>query len=59
MAEQLLSGLKVVECGNFISVGKVRTSGPLLGGDNEYVFQELLNVSDEEYNKLVEEKVIF
>jgi benzylsuccinate CoA-transferase BbsF subunit len=39
--------------------GKVRSSGPLLGGDNEYVFKGLLNVSDEEYNRLVEGKVIF
>jgi benzylsuccinate CoA-transferase BbsF subunit len=39
--------------------GNVRTSGPLLGGDNEYVFKGLLSVSDEEYNRLVEGKVIF
>jgi hypothetical protein len=31
----------------------------LLGQDNEYVFKGLLSVSDEEYGKLVEEKVIF
>jgi hypothetical protein len=31
----------------------------LLGGDNEYVFKGLLKVSDEEYDRLVEEKVIF
>ena len=39
--------------------GKVRSSGPLLGQDNEYVFKELLGVSDDEYNQLVEAKVIF
>jgi crotonobetainyl-CoA:carnitine CoA-transferase CaiB-like acyl-CoA transferase len=39
--------------------GKVRSSGPLLGQDNEYVFKGLLGVSDDEFNKLVEEKVIF
>ena len=32
------------------TTGKVRTSGPLLGGDNEYVFKGLLNLSDQEYN---------
>jgi benzylsuccinate CoA-transferase BbsF subunit len=39
--------------------GGIRSSAPLLGGDNEYVFKGLLKVSDEEYNRLVEEKVIF
>jgi len=39
--------------------GSIRSSAPLLGGDNDYVFKGLLNVSDEEYNGLLEEKVIF
>ena len=39
--------------------GSIRSGAPLLGGDNEYVFKGLLKVSDEEYNKLAEEKVIF
>jgi len=39
--------------------GSIRSSAPLLGGDNEYVFKGLLKVSDEEYNRLIEGKVIF
>ena len=39
--------------------GGIRSGAPLLGGDNEYVFKGLLKVSDEEYDRLVEEKVIF
>ncbi|HJO24637.1 MAG: CoA transferase [Myxococcota bacterium] len=33
--------------------------GPAIGRDNEYVFKELLGVSDERYRQLVEEKVIY
>ena len=33
--------------------------GPAIGQDNEYVFKELLGVSDERYRRLVDEKVIY
>jgi crotonobetainyl-CoA:carnitine CoA-transferase CaiB-like acyl-CoA transferase len=33
-------------------------SGPLLGEDNEYVFKEIVGVSDEEYDELVAEGVL-
>jgi len=39
--------------------GKIRSSGPLLGQDNEYVFKGLLGLSDIEYDRLTEEKIIF
>jgi len=39
--------------------GEVRSSGPLLGQDNEYVFKELLGLSQDDFEHLVEEKVIF
>jgi len=39
--------------------GEVRASGPLLGQDNEYVFKELLGLSQGDFEHLVEEKVIF
>jgi len=39
--------------------GEVRASGPLLGQDNEYVFKELLGLSQSDFEHLVEEKVIF
>jgi len=34
------------------------TRSPLLGEHNEYVFKELVGLSDDEYNKMVEEEVI-
>jgi benzylsuccinate CoA-transferase BbsF subunit len=39
--------------------GEVRASGPLLGQDNEYVFKELLGLSQGDFEHLVEEKIIF
>jgi benzylsuccinate CoA-transferase BbsF subunit len=39
--------------------GEVRASGPLLGQDNEYVFKELLGLSQGDFEHLVEEKVIY
>ena len=39
--------------------GGIRRSGPMLGQDNEYVFKGLLGLSGEEFNRLVEEKIIF
>ena len=39
--------------------GEVRACGPLLGQDNEYVFKELLGLSQEEFEHLVEKKIIF
>jgi benzylsuccinate CoA-transferase BbsF subunit len=39
--------------------GEVRSSGPLLGQDNGYVFKELLGLSQGDFEHLVEEKVIF
>ncbi len=39
--------------------GTLRGSGPLLGQDNEYVFKELLGLADADYDKLVQEKVIY
>jgi benzylsuccinate CoA-transferase BbsF subunit len=39
--------------------GRIRGSGPTLGQDNEFVFKELLGMSQDEYDQLVEERVIF
>jgi crotonobetainyl-CoA:carnitine CoA-transferase CaiB-like acyl-CoA transferase len=39
--------------------GGIRRSGPMLGQDNEYVFKGLLGLSEDEFNRLVEEKIIF
>lgn len=39
--------------------GAVRSSGPMLGQHNEYVFKGLLGMPDREFNALVEEKVIY
>ena len=39
--------------------GEVRASGPLLGQHNEYVFKELLGLSQDDFEQLVEEKIIF
>lgn len=39
--------------------GVVRSSGPMLGQHNEYVFKGLMGLSDNEFNRLVEEKVIY
>jgi len=39
--------------------GGIRRSGPMLGQDNDYVFKGLLGMSDKEFNRLVEEKVIY
>ena len=39
--------------------GGIRRSGPLLGQDNEYVFKEMLGMSQENFDQLVEEKVIY
>ena len=39
--------------------GKVRSSGPLLGQHNDYVFKELLGISQVDYERLVAEKVIY
>jgi benzylsuccinate CoA-transferase BbsF subunit len=33
--------------------------GPRIGQDNEAVFREIVGLSDAEYRKLVEEKVIY
>jgi benzylsuccinate CoA-transferase BbsF subunit len=38
--------------------GSIRTSGPLLGQHNEYVFGELLGLSEAEISELVEAEVI-
>ncbi|MFJ7407646.1 MULTISPECIES: CaiB/BaiF CoA transferase family protein [unclassified Lysinibacillus] len=35
-----------------------KAPAPLLGQDNEYVFKELLQLSDEEYNSLLEKNII-
>ena len=35
------------------------TRGPLLGEHNEYVFREILGLSESEYNAMVDEKVIY
>jgi benzylsuccinate CoA-transferase BbsF subunit len=39
--------------------GGIRSSGPVLGQDNEYVFKELLGMSQADLELLVEEKVIY
>ena len=38
--------------------GGIRSSGPTMGQDNDYVFRELLGVSQAEFDQLVQEKVI-
>ena len=35
------------------------TEAPILGQHNEYVYQELLGMSGQEMNRLVEEQVIY
>ena len=37
----------------------ILTEAPALGQDNEYVYQELLGLSGDETNRLVEEQVIY
>jgi benzylsuccinate CoA-transferase BbsF subunit len=39
--------------------GVIRRSGPTLGQDNDYVFRELLGVSQADLDQLVQEKVIY
>jgi benzylsuccinate CoA-transferase BbsF subunit len=39
--------------------GRIRSSGPTLGEHNDYVFKDLLGLSQQEVDRLVEEKVIF
>lgn len=39
--------------------GRVRHPAPILGQHNEYVFKELLGISDEEYVNLMVEQVIY
>jgi len=39
--------------------GKIRQRAPLLGEHNNYVFGELLGISEEEISQLTEEKVLF
>ena len=39
--------------------GAVRSSGPMLGQHNEYVFKQLMGLSDDEFNSLREQKVIY
>jgi benzylsuccinate CoA-transferase BbsF subunit len=39
--------------------GEVKASGPTLGQDNEYVFKEVLGLSDSEYDRLVAERIIY
>ena len=38
--------------------GEIKWTGPLLGSSNEAVYKELLGLSGEEYQKLIDEKVI-
>lgn len=39
--------------------GEIHGSGPLLGQDNELVFKKILGMPEGEFNRLVEEKVIY
>jgi len=39
--------------------GEIRSSGPTLGQDNEYVFKGLMGISQVDFDQLVEEKVIY
>ncbi len=39
--------------------GKIRRHAPLIGQHNNFVFGELLGLSREEIDKLIEEKVIY
>ena len=39
--------------------GGIRSSGPTLGQHNDYVFKDLLGLSQQEVDRLIEEKVIF
>jgi len=39
--------------------GEIRRPAPLLGEHNNYVFGELLGLSEDEIAELVQEKVIF
>jgi benzylsuccinate CoA-transferase BbsF subunit len=41
-----------------VSQPAVRT-GPMLGQDNEHVFREILGLSDERYQALVDAQIIF
>ena len=39
--------------------GGIRSSGPTLGQHNDYVFKDLLGLSQREVDQLIQEKVIF
>ncbi|MHC4109176.1 MAG: CoA transferase, partial [Planctomycetota bacterium] len=34
-------------------------SGPVIGQDNEYVFQKLLGIPEERYRQLVDDQIVF
>lgn len=42
-----------------VTPSEITRHSPLIGQDNEYVFQELLGLSGEEMGKLVDDKIIF
>jgi benzylsuccinate CoA-transferase BbsF subunit len=39
--------------------GRIRRSGPMLGQDNDHVFRQLLGVCETDFDRLVQEKVIY
>jgi crotonobetainyl-CoA:carnitine CoA-transferase CaiB-like acyl-CoA transferase len=48
-----------VVCNLSETPGEIRRPAPLLGEHNNYVFGELLGLSEEEIETLVEKKVIY
>lgn len=48
--------------GNYVKTHKAQAAprtGPLIGQDNDYVFRELLGLSAERYQQLIDERVIY
>ena len=59
--EHPVTGINVWEgmfCKLSKTPGSIRTPAPLLGQHNEYVYKEMLGISDEEYAELLRDRYI-
>ena len=55
-------GYKGTVCGNYVKMSRTEPPvkpAPAVGQDNEHVFKDLLGLSADEYDRLVEQQVIF
>jgi benzylsuccinate CoA-transferase BbsF subunit len=55
-------GFKEMIYGSYVKMSRTQPRvrpGPYMGQDNDYVFRELLGLSEERYRQLKEEEVIF